>query len=309
VGRVPHLPSRLRAPAAIARHDNRQLVGDTGQCPTRRIVGARTGGARVVSSWLPASWIGRAGAVLHGARELRPCRQAPGNDLNEEPGSVVYSDAVVYRGGLIASRVAALALLGMSLVTAGNVAQSGSGADLAAPRLIRPAPYASVSEPITFQWTEVNGAAAYGIEIRNAPANAGQVVVSEKVTEPRFTAGALPARPLWWRVRAVGSSGAPGTWSPARRFEPRSPPLAVSVFAITLTPPAVSGGYPSEGLVTLTIPAPAGGATVSLSTSDNSTATVPHHVVVTAGSKSAAFSVKTAPVPEERSVRVSGTPG
>jgi hypothetical protein len=41
VGRVPDLPSRLRAPAAIARHDNRQLVGDTGQCPTRRIVAAR----------------------------------------------------------------------------------------------------------------------------------------------------------------------------------------------------------------------------------------------------------------------------
>jgi len=143
---------------------------------SRNLRGARRGVALVV----PASWTGRAGAVVHGAREHRPCRQAPGNDLNEEPGSVVYSDAVVYRGELIASRVAALALLGMSLATAGNAAQSGSGADLAAPRLIRPAPYASVSEPITFQWTEVSGAAAYGIEIRNAPANAGQVVVSEK---------------------------------------------------------------------------------------------------------------------------------
>lgn len=220
-------------------------------------------------------------------------------DINEEPGSVVYSRVVVYLGEPIRSRVAVLALLGM------NLAAASSAADLAAPRLLRPAANASVIEPITFQWSEVTGAAAYSLQIRNARASAGRVVVSEKVAGPRFTAGALPAQPLWWRVRAVDASGAPGPWSAARRFEPRSPPPAASVFAITLTPPAVSGGSPSEGLVTLTTPAPEGGATVSLATSDTSTATVPHHVVIAAGLKSAAFSVKTAPVPEKRLVRIS----
>lgn len=186
-----------------------------------------------------------------------------------------------------------------------SLATASSAAELAAPRLIRPTPYASVTEPLTFWWTEVTGADAYIFQIRNAAADAGQVVVNEKVTEPRFTASSLPAQPLWWRVRAVASSGASGPWSPARRFELGAPPLAASVFAVTLTPPAVSGGSPSAGLVTLTAPAPADGATVSLATSDDSTATVPHHVVVRGRSRSAAFTVKTAPVPEKRSVRIS----
>jgi hypothetical protein len=186
-----------------------------------------------------------------------------------------------------------------------NLARASSAADLAAPRLLRPTQFAGVTEPILFQWTEVTGAAAYIFQIRNRATDAGQALVNERVTEPRFTASSLPAGALWWRVRAVDSSGAFGPWSLPRPLDTRPPPLAASVFAVTLTPLAVSGGSSSEGLVTLPTPAPAEGATVSLSSSDDSAATVPRHVVVVGGAKSAGFTVKTAPVEEKRLVRIS----
>jgi len=70
---------------------------------------------------------------------------------------------------------------------------------------------------------------------------------------------------------------------------PAPPPAALS--ALTLTPSTVVRGGASTGRVTLTAAAPAGGATVTLSSAKPSVATVPLTVTVPAGQTTATFTV------------------
>jgi hypothetical protein len=199
---------------------------------------------------------------------------------------------------------AAFALLAV-IQPGSNASEPGPAPDLPAPRLLSPAAGTRVPEPVTFEWSDVAGAAAYTIQIYKAPAPRKPLILDEKVSAPRFTANSLPAGPLWWRVRAIDATGAPGRWSVTRGFEPRPPPLAASVFSITLVPSSVPGGFPAQALVSLTAPAPAGGARVDLSTSEEAAATVPSHVVVTSGEKAVEFKVNTTAVAASRPVQIS----
>ncbi len=75
------------------------------------------------------------------------------------------------------------------------------------------------------------------------------------------------------------------------------PPLAgpsqsAEVFSVTLGTRALRGGAPVTGTVTLTLPAPAGGLTATLS-STHPSATVPGTVTVPAGSSTATFQIAT----------------
>ena len=74
--------------------------------------------------------------------------------------------------------------------------------------------------------------------------------------------------------------------------------------AVTFAPPAVLGGKPSTGSLTLTGPAPVGGLTVQLS-SDNAAATVPATVLVPAGKNLVTFVVTTKAVASRTSVKIS----
>jgi hypothetical protein len=79
-----------------------------------------------------------------------------------------------------------------------------------------------------------------------------------------------------------------------------------SLLSLGLSPTSVVGGSSSSGTVTLTGPAPAGGALVTLS--DNSTsAQTPASVTVTAGATTATFAVTTASVNAATIVAVSAT--
>jgi len=71
-----------------------------------------------------------------------------------------------------------------------------------------------------------------------------------------------------------------------------APPPPPTVSSLTLNPANVFGGQSSTGTVTLTGPAPAGGAQVFLS-SNNGAARVPSSVMVPAGATSATFTVNT----------------
>lgn len=74
---------------------------------------------------------------------------------------------------------------------------------------------------------------------------------------------------------------------------PPPPPSAVTLSSLTLNPTSVIGGLESStGTVTLSAPAPAGGATVALASS-NGAASVPSSVTVPAGATSATFTVNT----------------
>src|SRR5437667_67399 len=78
---------------------------------------------------------------------------------------------------------------------------------------------------------------------------------------------------------------------------------------LSLNPSSVTGGSPSTGTVTLSGPAPSGGAVVSLSSSNTGVASVPSSVMVPAGATSASFTVTTTAVSTSTSVTISGSYG
>jgi len=71
------------------------------------------------------------------------------------------------------------------------------------------------------------------------------------------------------------------------------PVATPALSTLTLSPASVVGGFGATGTVTLTAAAPAGGATVNLSSSNTGVATVPASIVVAAGATTAAFAVAT----------------
>ena len=77
--------------------------------------------------------------------------------------------------------------------------------------------------------------------------------------------------------------------------------------SLTLNPSTVIGGSPVGGTVTLSAPAPAGGATVALSSSNPAVASVPANVVVSSGATRASFTVNTAPVNFNTGVTIAAT--
>jgi hypothetical protein len=84
-----------------------------------------------------------------------------------------------------------------------------------------------------------------------------------------------------------------------------SPTLA----SLTVNPSSLTGGATSQGTATLSAAAPAGGQTVTLSSSNSAIASVPASVTVGAGATSATFTVATTSVPSSAVVTVTGTSG
>src|SRR3989440_3361316 len=85
------------------------------------------------------------------------------------------------------------------------------------------------------------------------------------------------------------------------------PPISPTLSTLTLNPTTVTGGVQSStGTVTLSGPAPTGGAAVTLSSS-TSTATVPASVTVAAGASSATFTVTTSAVTTSTPVTISAS--
>jgi len=79
--------------------------------------------------------------------------------------------------------------------------------------------------------------------------------------------------------------------------------------SLSRSPSTVVGGNPSTGTVTLSGPAPTGGAVVSLSSSNTSAARVPASLTVPAGSASATFTITTSTVTSSRNVTIRGNYG
>src|SRR6185503_12437911 len=72
-----------------------------------------------------------------------------------------------------------------------------------------------------------------------------------------------------------------------------TPAPTATLTSLSLNPATVTGGVSSTGTVTLSGPAPAGGATVSLVSSAPAVASIPPAVTVSAGALTANFSVMT----------------
>src|SRR5206468_9380633 len=160
----------------------------------------------------------------------------------------------------------------------------------AAPSLIAPAVAATPAQPVTFDWTDVANATSYEIQVDDTSTIAAPFIASQIVSVSQATIGGLPAKRLWWRVRAQNSAGVFGPFSASRRFTPQAAPAAASLSAVSVNPTNVVGGNGATGTATLTSAAPTGGLLVTLSSS-NAAATVPVSVTVAAGATSASFAV------------------
>lgn len=88
-----------------------------------------------------------------------------------------------------------------------------------------------------------------------------------------------------------------------------TPAPTVFVSSVSLNPATVSAGSNVNGTVTLNTAAPAGGAVVTLSSSNTAVATVPASVSIPAGKTSATFSGRTQKVTSNSSAVISGSFG
>jgi hypothetical protein len=90
---------------------------------------------------------------------------------------------------------------------------------------------------------------------------------------------------------------------------PSSSTASPSLSSVALNPASVVGGNSSMGTVTLSGPAPAGGAQVALSSSNTTAARVPASVAVATGATSATFTISTSAVAASTAVTISATYG
>ena len=178
----------------------------------------------------------------------------------------------------------------------------------AAPTLLSPANGATPAQPVAFDWSDVTGAASYEIQVDDSAAFAAPLVVDQMVTPSAFTAGGFAGVQHSWRVRGINSAGTAGAWSSVRTFQPQAA-TAPALSSVSLNPTSVAGGNAVQGTANLTSAAPAGGASVTLSSSNPSVAAVPASITVAAGATSAAFSVATTAVSASTTATITGAFG
>ena len=131
----------------------------------------------------------------------------------------------------------------------------------------------------------------------------GSVTVQPGQTSATFTANTTnPALATTATITALGPANlATGTLT----VNPAGP-QPVTLAGVSFNPASVTGGSSSTGTVTLAAPAPAGGASVSLS-SNNPAATAPAGITVPAGQTAATFNVTTVPVGSATPVTITAT--
>jgi hypothetical protein len=181
-----------------------------------------------------------------------------------------------------------------------------------APALLSPASNAKVAQPINFDWSDVNGATSYELQIDDSSNFTAPLTLSQSVGVSQATVTGLPAQRLFWRVRAFNSAGVAGPFSASRRFtaQAASPtPTTTSLSSVSVSPTSVVGGTAAQGTITLTGGAPSGGAVVTLSSANTSVVSVPASITVVAGASSVTFGVNTSAVAANSSVSITATYG
>ena len=114
-----------------------------------------------------------------------------------------------------------------------------------------------------------------------------------------------PANPSDYRVTQDGIRVRAG--AAASSVEVRYSSATTMEMALALNPTSVVGGNTSTGTVSLSVPAPVGGAVVSLSSSNSSVASVPASVTVASGSTKATFSITTYQVTSSTSATINAS--
>jgi hypothetical protein len=164
-----------------------------------------------------------------------------------------------------------------------------------------------VAQPVTLDWNDVPNATSYEVRVDDTSTMSAPYVANPTVTASQAVLSGLPARQLWWRVRARNSAGAFGPFSSTRSFTPQAATGTTAVLSsLALSPTSVIGGASSTGTVTLTAPASSAGTVVSL-TSSSGVVSVPPSVTVPGGQTSASFAASTSTVSTQTSVTLTAT--
>ena len=96
-----------------------------------------------------------------------------------------------------------------------------------APTLQSPANGATgLAQPVTLDWNDVPNATSYEVRVDDTSTMSSPYVANPTVTASQAVLSGLPARQLWWRVRARNAAGVFGrsprpAASPRRRPPPR----------------------------------------------------------------------------------------
>ena len=98
-----------------------------------------------------------------------------------------------------------------------------------APSLVSPLADAQVAQPFTFNWSDVDDAAWYVIEVDNG----SSLVWAATTTPSELSTNSLPNGTLFWRVRAFNENGVGGPYS-----EKRTVRVATPLAAPTLVSPS-----------------------------------------------------------------------
>lgn len=153
----------------------------------------------------------------------------------------------------------------------------------------------------------LSGNAASGVALVALASNSSTASVPANVTVPAgqnnitFT---VTTQTVFTGTTALMTASYAGSSATATlTITPFTGPYQIA--SVTMSPPSVAGGSPSTGTVSLNGPAPIGGLSVTLASSDTSIATVPATAVIAAGQKSATFTVTTLSVTSTHNVAIS----
>jgi Subtilase family len=212
-------------------------------------------------------------------------------------------------------RSALAAVLGLVLVSLSlNSCGGGTNANTNPPGSAMPPGSSSVTlSSLTLNPTSVNGGnPSTGRVTLSGPAPAGGTVISlssgntSVASVPAQIPVAAGATMATFQVTTatvsnstavtISASNPGGASQTASLTVTPAPASGPSLTSLTLNPTTVNGGTPSTGVVTLSAPAPGGGAVISLSSNNTAVATVPTSVTIPAGATGVTFTVSTSAV-------------
>ena len=97
---------------------------------------------------------------------------------------------------------------------------TGASTPPATPSLLFPADGTRYrpGQTVTFDWSDVNGATSYTIQVDDSSTFGSPFVLDQQVNASQHSTNTLPTRQMWWRVRANNAAGS-SAWTSARRVE------------------------------------------------------------------------------------------
>jgi hypothetical protein len=266
----------------------------------------------------PLTWTAAQGAASYRLQLASSATFAPGTVLDDVPESGTTAHApLIDRHGPLFARVFGVAADGTLGLPSPTLALrlSFTAPVPPPPTLLTPADGATVTLPAALSWTADPNpqTAGYELDVSSSPSFpggcAGAALCVTSLTPPRWVIHSLAAGTYFWRVRsshglAGPDKGAVTAWSAARSFTVSSAPpqvksLTIDVFtgggvALRSHTHVFSGSNEdneASGVVQLSTPAPAGGETIALASSNPAAATVPASVTIPAGQAQGSFTI------------------